>query len=112
MIALRRRRILARLLLALLRLLLLLLLLELIAATVRRKRLAIGAIELCICWWLLSTPNSVGRHESLSLRAHWGEDTFLRESLTVGAATILRLIKARTTNLYLARELHISGVLG
>lgn len=102
MVALWWWRVLTRLLLALL--LLGLLLLELIAATVRRQRLTVGAIELSVCWWWLPAPDGVRGHESLGLRAHWSEDTFLRKSLAIGAATVFRLIEARASDLLRARE--------
>jgi hypothetical protein len=101
MVALWRWRVLAWLLLtSLLRLLLL----KLITATVRRQRLTVCAIELRICWGWLPAPDGMRGHECLGLRAHWGEDAFLRKSLAIRAATVFRLIEARASDLLRVNE--------
>jgi hypothetical protein len=43
----------------------------------RWKRLAVGAIKLRIWRWILTAPNGVRWHESLSLSADGSENTFL-----------------------------------
>ena len=62
--------------------------------TMLRERLTVRAVELGVGWRVLTAPDRVRRDERLGLRAHWREDTFLGEALTVGAATILRLVEA------------------
>ena len=56
-------------------------------------------IELGVWRRLLSAPDCVSRDEGLCLGRDRCEDTFLREALAVGAATVLRLVEARATNL-------------
>ena len=44
-------------------------------------------------------PHRVRRHKGLGLRRHWCEDALLLKTLAVSATTILRLVKARATDL-------------
>lgn len=93
LVALRRWRILARLLLlALLRSVL-------AVAAVGRQWLTVCSVQLSVRRWVLAAPHRVRRHEGLSLRTHWREDTFLREAHAIGASTILGLLETRTSDL-------------
>lgn len=93
LVALRRWRILARLLL------LTLLGSVLAVAAVGRQWLTVCSVQLSVRRWVLAAPHRVRRHEGLSLRTHWREDTFLREAHAIGASTILGLLEARTSDL-------------
>ena len=100
LVAWRWRRVLSRLLLLLLLLLRRRLpLVGVLLAIVRREWLTVCAVELCIGWRLLTTPDSMRRNESLRLGRDGGEDTLLREALAISASTIFGLIEARATDL-------------
>lgn len=56
-------------------------------------------VELSVGRRLLAAPDRVCRNKGLCLGGDGSEDTFLRESLAVCAASVLGLIKAGATNL-------------
>lgn len=70
-----------------------------VAVALLWERLAVRAVELRVGRRVLATPDGMGGHEGLCLRADWREDAWLREALTVGAATVFGLIETRTANL-------------
>jgi hypothetical protein len=90
LVALRRRRVLARLLRRVWSGGLL---------TTRGQWLAIGAVELRVRGRVLSTPHGMRRDERVSLGADRREHALLREALAVGAASIVRLVEAGAANL-------------
>ncbi len=73
--------------------------LRLVSVAVLWKWLTIGAVELSVWWWPLTAPDSVSRDEGLCLSMHRSEDAFLGKAHAVGAAAILGLIEAGTSNL-------------
>lgn len=72
----------------------------LILPTALRQWLTVRAVQLSVRGWVLTAPDSVGRYEGLGLCTDGCEDTFLRETLTVGAATVLGLIEAGAADLH------------
>ena len=93
LVALRRRRILARLLL------LTLLRWVLLVAVVGWQWLTVCSIQLSVGRRILATPHSMCRDECLGLGADWSEHAFLRKAHTVCASTIFRLFESRAANL-------------
>jgi hypothetical protein len=70
----------------------------------RRKWLTVSSVQL-LWWCTLLSPDGMRRNKSLRLGRDGREDTLLRETLTVGAATILGLIEARASDLEEVRRL-------
>jgi hypothetical protein len=74
-----------------------------IAMLLGRERLTISSVKLLWLCTLLS-PDGMRRDECLRLGRDGCEDALLRETLAVGTATILRLIKTRASNLECVRR--------
>ena len=62
-----------------------------------RKRLTVGTVQRRRL--LAIAPDGMCGHEGLGLRGHGREDTFLRETLAIGASAVFRRLESRAADL-------------